>query len=295
MKWTPVSSSGRATHPASSSIGMQEVLETSSVPGRTAAETSASTLAFTSVTSVTASITAVASATPASDVLVTSSPRGRSGGSTPISWACRSFALIVSEARAAFSALTSTSSTDRPWPRASAAMLVPITPPPAMARRYPASLVLMSSSLQSGEPFTDGPRGRIGVFFDDREMVSRHLRHGEAAGEQPGGRPAGRLLRPQVQGGHGGLAEAGPVERGVVRRRGEPGVVARRRVHVDGGQDPGAQHGRVLLGQLLADRVGVDEHHPHRGTAGLLQPGGQRLSDEAAGRVAGQHERLAFR
>ena len=85
MKCTPTSSPGRTTQSAISSMGMQEVLEISVVPGRTTADTPARTLALVSGTSVTASMTVVASAASSSDVLVVSVPCGRPGGSTPIS------------------------------------------------------------------------------------------------------------------------------------------------------------------------------------------------------------------
>ena len=59
MKWLPIRSSGRATDRASSPMGIEEVLDTTGVPGATRAETSASTFALASGSSVTASTTAV--------------------------------------------------------------------------------------------------------------------------------------------------------------------------------------------------------------------------------------------
>lgn len=90
MKWVPARSSGRAVQPAISAMGMPEVLEISGVPGRTAAESSANTFALMSADSVTASMTAVASATSGSATVQVSSPCSRSVGSAPISWAWRS-------------------------------------------------------------------------------------------------------------------------------------------------------------------------------------------------------------
>ena len=82
MKWVPTSSSGRASAPASSSIGIAEVFEVSRVPGRTAADTSASTRSFSSGISVTDSTTAVAPATSATVGLVRQRP-GRTVGAEP--------------------------------------------------------------------------------------------------------------------------------------------------------------------------------------------------------------------
>ncbi len=131
MKCVPTSSPGRSTASASSSIGMEEVLVISSVPGRTLAETSERTLALSSAFSVIASMTAVARPTASGEVAVVSSPGSVSGGRALISWASRSSSAIFSVARSSRSRSMSTRWTGRPWPRASAVMPTPITPAPS--------------------------------------------------------------------------------------------------------------------------------------------------------------------
>ena len=50
--------------------------------------------------------------------------------------------------------------------------------------------------LQGGQPFIDGPRCGRSVLCHHREMISRHIQHGETAGERPGSLPPAAFRRP---------------------------------------------------------------------------------------------------
>ena len=66
-------------------------------------------------------------------VVVVSVPGGRSAGSAPSSWPCRSWTRIRARAAASAAASESTSTTGRPWPRTRVAMPPPMVPAPTTA------------------------------------------------------------------------------------------------------------------------------------------------------------------